>query len=839
MNLITSVEPSLRSDTDATPADRLAERLAREMASSWKKGQPCGAEMVLAENPELSAHPRAAVRLIYEEVCQREALGQEVPADELRARFPAFHTELDILLRCHEFLVSDTKGPRLPGPGDLLGEFRLLALLGSGALGRVFLAEQSFLADRRVVLKVTPSDGAEHISLARLQHTHIVPLYAMREFPERGLRALCMPCLGGATLDQILRRLEGLSPHERSGDDLRRAMADAVADPRMHWQGRGSSWQYLERATYVQAICWVGLCAADALHYAHSQGLLHLDLKPSNLLLTADCQPMLLDFHLARGPLVPGVGVPDRLGGTEGYMSPEQRLAFEAIQEGRTLETGVDARSDVYSLALVLAEALGGGPRGVEPDALPLDGRCLQHLPTGLRDILSRAVHADPDCRYPDAAALAEDLRRHLTDRALVGVRNRNPAERWKKWRQRSPHALSAGGLMIAVVAISTMLATVIWNNDRQRTAEAAAALNAGNERVARGEYSDAVAALSHGAGILKGTHTGSELARDLQRALRLAARGQAARALHDHADRLRFAYGNESLQPAALQALEEICRQTWTGKGSLLDTASGSLRPEDEDQLKTDLLDVAVLWTDLSTRLTEPSQVETERQEAIAVLDEAERLFGPSCVVTRQRQTLGESGSADDPEPRSAWEHYAVGRWLLKQGDFPGASSELDRSVALRPQEFWPWFWRGLCAFKGRHFEPAITSFSVCIALSPESAECYCNRALARAALSQFGEARADYDKALQLDSNLWVASLNRGVLNLQEKRLREAESDLKHALATGAEESSVYLNFALLSQARHDRAGALTSIEAALRCRPDYREARDLRSRILNSRN
>jgi tetratricopeptide (TPR) repeat protein len=78
----------------------------------------------------------------------------------------------------------------------------------------------------------------------------------------------------------------------------------------------------------------------------------------------------------------------------------------------------------------------------------------------------------------------------------------------------------------------------------------------------------------------------------------------------------------------------------------------------------------------------------------------------------------------------------------------------------------------------------------------------------------------------------------LNRGALSIQEKRFAEAEADLKRARETGSDAATVHFNFALLSQARRDRASALDSIDAALRLRPDYREALELRSRVLSSR-
>src|SRR4029078_4238539 len=79
---------------------------------------------------------------------------------------------------------------------------------------------------------------------------------------------------------------------------------------------------FLSRTSYARAIAWLGVCLADALHYAHERGLLHLDLKPSNVLWAADGQPMLLDFHLARAP-IPAGAAPATLGGTAASMAPE------------------------------------------------------------------------------------------------------------------------------------------------------------------------------------------------------------------------------------------------------------------------------------------------------------------------------------------------------------------------------------------------------------------------------------------------------------------------------------------------------------------------------------
>src|SRR5262249_47510936 len=149
---------------------------------------------------ELHETPEAAAELIYEEVCLRQENGQPaVPADILR-RFPQWQAQLQVLLDCHQLMEAGAAAPALPAVGDTLGDFRLRAELGRGAQGRVFLATQRVLADRPVVLKFVPLLGREHLSLARLQHTHIVPLYLVQDYPDRLLRALCLPYFGGVTL---------------------------------------------------------------------------------------------------------------------------------------------------------------------------------------------------------------------------------------------------------------------------------------------------------------------------------------------------------------------------------------------------------------------------------------------------------------------------------------------------------------------------------------------------------------------------------------------------------------------------------------------------------------
>jgi hypothetical protein len=308
----------------------LAAELVVEMLQGWRQGERPLPEEFLAHHPELWDHPTAAADLIYEELCLRQEHGPEVPVQEVLRRFPQWRRELEVLFDCHRVLGPRHAPPQFPAAGELLGDFLLLAELGAGAQGRGFLASQLSLGDRPVVLKLTPCEAGEHLSLARLQHTHIVPLYSVQDDPVRGLRALCMPYFGGVTPARLLEALRPRPPARRTGQDLLDVLDRAATGT---WPSTIGNWpgparQFLARASYVEVVCWIGACLADALQYAHERGLVHLDLKPSNVLLAADGQPMLLDFHLARAALHPDGEVPQVLGGTPGYMSPEQQAAL-------------------------------------------------------------------------------------------------------------------------------------------------------------------------------------------------------------------------------------------------------------------------------------------------------------------------------------------------------------------------------------------------------------------------------------------------------------------------------------------------------------------------------
>lgn len=748
-------------------------RLVERFTAAWERGDRPPAEVFLRRHPLFSTQPEAAIRLIYEEVCLRQGEGEQVALAELVGRFPQWAAELAVLLDCDR-LIGAMPAPTFPETGEDIGDFLLIAELGRGARGRCFLAVQPSLSNRQVVLKLTPDDQAEHLSMARLQHTHIMPLYSEHEFPERRLRALCMPYLGGTTLARILAEPTDQSPGRRTGQSLLEVLDRHGPPHASPWPraGDGPARRFLAAGSYLRAVCWIGSCLADALQYAHDRGLVHMDIKPSNILLTADGQPMLLDFHLAREAIPAGERPDDGVGGTPGYMSPEQESLIAAMDSGRPARTGIDGRSDIFSLGCVLAEMLG-----VERDATGARSRPRSSgLSTGLLDIVGKCLAIDPHLRYPEAASLAEDLRRHMADLPLRGAPNRSPLERWGKWRRRQPYALFRVKVLLLATLLAGMLAALLWFLFiAPRFRAAGHALVEGQVLLDRGEVAGAVRALTRGAALIEGLPDSDRLSREIAAALRGADQLEEWDRLHRLVDRLRFAESATGRTGPLTTDVKRHCRALWESRGSLLERPPIPVDPRLEERLRDDLVDLAVIASSLAVRLaTDADAVVRAHRGALRTLDEAEALFGPSHLLYMARRShaaaLGLSDladaaarGADRVPPRAAWEHDAVGRVLLTSGELDRASAAFDRAVSLRPQDFWPNFHQGVCAYRLRRHRDAVVAFRVCIALAPDRAECYYNRALAHAALGDRAEADGDLRRAIALDPTLAAAPVER----------------------------------------------------------------------------
>jgi serine/threonine protein kinase len=308
-------------------------------------------------------------------------------------------------------------------PGQRLGDFFLMETLGTGSFATVFLAMQISLG-RQVALKVARSLDNEALTLASLEHDHIVPVYSETIDQDRHLHLLCMKFVPGTTLDRVMGELAKRPTERWSGQAILDAIDRLSRHEVMFDLAALRDREMLAECDFIEAVCWLGARLAEALAHAHSRGVLHRDIKPANILLNHYGRPMLSDFNLAhcsRRGLEGG-----HFGGTLQYMSPEHLMAF--LPAGDTSHDVVDTRSDIYSLGVVLYELLTGQPLFGKPisgrssvqlvqelaeerrSRVPSPRQVQSWVPEVVDRVIRRCLDPDPTRRYQKAEDLAQAL---------------------------------------------------------------------------------------------------------------------------------------------------------------------------------------------------------------------------------------------------------------------------------------------------------------------------------------------------------------------------------------------------------------------------------------------
>jgi serine/threonine protein kinase/tetratricopeptide (TPR) repeat protein len=384
-------------------------------------------------------------------------------------------------------------------PG-VLGDYAILRELGRGGMGVVYEAEQRSL-NRRVALKVLPFAAMlnerslqrfrnEVTAAAQLDHPHIVPVYGTGF--EQGVHHYAMRLVEGVTLAEVIEQLRLQRDRNLPFPDSIKLTTSELARERQE-SGRTSSpeqgtsqpaaelqetrnsgdtvrssapgWNRpQQRLSYFRGIAELGASMAEALHHAHQQGIVHRDVKPSNILLEAGGHPWLADFGLAQLESDAAVTLTGELLGTARYMSPEQVRGDRVI---------LDHRTDIYSLGVTLYELLALEPpfrsdqrqdlfRRIINEQPKSPARVNPAVPADLATIVLKTLEKNPDDRYASAFALADDLKRFVRNEPIA-ARPASLLNRASKWVSRhSTLALVVATAMLIVLGLSIAMSVMV-----------------------------------------------------------------------------------------------------------------------------------------------------------------------------------------------------------------------------------------------------------------------------------------------------------------------------------------------------------------------------------------
>ena len=405
--------------------------------------------------PESLVEGEPSADLIYEDFRLRRIAGEQITPEFYKQSFPKVAAQLGRMTKHGDLPSASIAAPKPSKtwvPGDTVDDFQLLSQLGKGAFATVFLARQISM-QRIVALKISSDRGSEPQALAQLDHPHIVRVFDQRSLPAAGVRLLYMQYAPGGTLLDLLQWAKKEAPDQRSGRVLVKSVAAASEKSGMGSRSESSLTRRIERSTWPETVCRIGIAIADALDYAAQRGVLHRDIKPANILLDGEGLPKLADFNVSYASKLDGATPAAYFGGSLAYMSPEQ---LEAAHPNHWREASdLDGRSDLYALAVVLWELLfltrpfggdviaGDWTKSLESFAKrrreesPQSPRSFDPVETRLVRVLRRTLDPERDRRPSTGADMARELRLCLQPRAhdlLFGDATKRVRSSLRRW---------------------------------------------------------------------------------------------------------------------------------------------------------------------------------------------------------------------------------------------------------------------------------------------------------------------------------------------------------------------------------------------------------------------
>jgi len=450
--------------------------------------------------------------------------GRRPNRQEWLARYPDLFPELGQCLDAVNFMRDAAAGVKASAardsgmafgltPGMPLGDFEIVREIGRGGMGIVYEAIQLSLG-RRVALKTLPFAAGfdpkylqrfrqEAQAAAQLHHANIVPVYAVG--CERGVNFYAMQLIDGQSLDCIIRQLSreaGATKGDLSASRARTGPTSAGSSSDLpateplgqttlslsHVSSVAAHRSDAERIAQLSAdlstecnkrgvyrtIAHLMAQAAEALEYAHRQGIIHRDIKPANLLVDMNHNLWVADFGLAHLHSEQNLTRTGDLLGTIRYASPEQISGQRVI---------LDHRTDLYSLGATFYELLTLRPVFTATAKHALLQQILNHdpiaprsidrsIPPELETILLKLLNKRPEERYGSAQEVADDLHRFLRDEPILA----HPpgfVERLRKWGRRHPSYVVALVIVMFAVLVTSGVSNWLIAQANRRTVEA------------------------------------------------------------------------------------------------------------------------------------------------------------------------------------------------------------------------------------------------------------------------------------------------------------------------------------------------------------------------------
>jgi serine/threonine protein kinase len=403
------------------------------------------------------------------ELVARKAAGEAVDVEGFAARLEGEAQRAELRELVAAAGEAERGLPRALASGSLIaGRYRIRETLGAGGMGKVFAAVDEKLR-RPVAVKVLAplAQGnrereemfaKESRILADLKHPGIVAVHdAGSDGP---FTYIVMDLVEGTAISDVIdrarRELERAARGPRLPARDGRALARAIG--REPAPGRSG---LIEEGDWYRSSARIVTEIARTLEAAHERKVIHRDLKPANVMLLGGGQPVVLDFGLAGSPDFSTEGVTEGLYGSVAYLAPEQSMSQKV---------GMDPRTDVYQVGLVLYEmltlrrafpgtAIGEVLSRIELGEYPAPRKLDPAVPRDLEAICTMALELSPEKRYPSARALREDLERWLDGRAPVASRS----ARWRSLvrtaryaARRRPLLTALGGMIVVGAAIYT-----------------------------------------------------------------------------------------------------------------------------------------------------------------------------------------------------------------------------------------------------------------------------------------------------------------------------------------------------------------------------------------------